>query len=59
LPPCADTAAKSIQETRGWDNCFGRLQIEKGNFKGDKYVGEWKDGKHHGQGIYHPYRRKT
>ena len=52
LPPCADTAATSIQETRGWDNCFGRIHNETENFKGDKYVGEYKNGKPDGQGTY-------
>ena len=52
LPPCADTTAKSIRETRGWNNCFGTLYFETGRFKGDKYTGEFKDGKGHGQGTY-------
>ena len=52
MPPCADTAAKSIQEIRRWNNCFGGLYFETGRFKGDKYVGEFKDGKGHGQGTY-------
>ena len=51
FPRCADTAAKSIQETRGWDNCFGRLHIEKGKFKGWTYVGEFKNDKFNGQGT--------
>jgi len=51
LPRCADTAAKSIQETRGWDNCFGRLHIEKGKFKGWTYIGEFKNDKFNGQGT--------
>ena len=52
LPRCADTAAKSIQETRGWDNCFGRLHIEKGKFKGWTYIGEFKNDKFNGQGTF-------
>ena len=52
MPRCADTAAKSIQETRGWDNCFGRLHIEKGKFKGWTYIGEFKNDKFNGQGTF-------
>ena len=52
MPPCANTTAKSMQETQGWDNCFGNLYFETGRFKGDKYVGEFKNGKGHGQGTY-------
>ena len=52
LPPCANTTAKSMQETQGRDNCFGNLYFETGRFKGDKYVGEFRDGKGHGQGTY-------
>ena len=52
LPPCANTTAKSMQETQGWDNCFGNLYFETGRFKGDKYFGEFRDGKGHGQGTY-------
>ena len=52
LPPCADTAAKSMRETQGWDNCYGNLYFETGRFKGDKYVGEFKDGRGHGKGTY-------
>ena len=52
LPPCADTFATSVQQTRGWDNCFGNLNFERGRFKGDKYVGEFKNGIAHGKGIF-------
>jgi hypothetical protein len=39
LPPCP---------TDRWDNCFGTLTYLGGN----KYVGEFKDGKFNGQGTY-------
>ena len=52
LPPCAETAAKSLQETLSWDACFGSLNFETGRFKGDRYIGEFKNGKGHGQGTY-------
>ena len=31
-----------------WHNCFGSYTSVDGN----EYVGEWKDGKEHGQGTY-------
>ena len=42
LPPCPSTWEKS-----SWSNCFGTLTWSDG----DKYVGEWKDDKKHGQGT--------
>ena len=46
LPQCpSDTAAK-------WHNCFGTYTFGKNSqWAGDKYVGEYKDGKYHGQGT--------
>ena len=42
LPNCpSDTSIR-------WDNCFGTYTYASGN----KYVGEWKDDKMHGQGTY-------
>jgi len=42
LPDCpSDTSVR-------WDNCFGTFTYANG----DKYVGEWKDDKRHGQGTY-------
>ena len=34
--------------TARWHNCFGSYTSDNGN----KYVGEWKDDKQHGQGTY-------
>lgn len=31
-----------------WTNCFGKITLNNG----DKYVGEFKDGKMHGQGTF-------
>ena len=31
-----------------WNNCFGTITYANG----DKYVGEYKDGKYHGKGTY-------
>ena len=42
LPNCP-----SDQSAR-WHNCFGTYTFDDG----DKYVGEYKDDKHHGQGTY-------
>ena len=43
LPPCPGT----YNETT-WTNCIGTVTSSKG----DLYVGEFKDGKQHGQGTY-------
>ena len=44
LPPCG---ASGI-----WTNCFGTETFGKhSKWEGDKYVGEYKDGKPHGQGA--------
>jgi hypothetical protein len=42
LPQCQGNAVAS------WNNCFGRWL----NLNGDKYEGEWRNGKPHGQGIH-------
>ena len=34
--------------TARWHNCFSALNFDNG----DKYIGEWKDDKYHGQGAY-------
>ena len=36
LPPC------SSNTNAIWDNCVGTYEWTSGEFKGDKYVGEWK-----------------
>ena len=41
-----------MKEVQGWDSCFGNLFFKTGRFKGDKYAGEFKNGKGHGQGTY-------
>ncbi len=42
LPDCpSDTSVR-------WNNCFGTATFASG----DKYDGEWKDNKRHGQGTY-------
>ena len=42
LPPCPS------DQTKRYHNCYGAYTSASGN----KYVGEWKDNKHHGQGTY-------
>ena len=34
------------------ENGYSTYIIQTGPGKGDKYVGEWKDGVYHGQGTY-------
>ena len=42
LPNCPS------DQNQRYDNCFGTYTYADG----DKYVGEWKDNKYHGQGTY-------
>ena len=49
LPICTGSPAdESSDVNKNWTDCFGRLNHDSGS----KYVGEWKDGKKHGQGTY-------
>jgi hypothetical protein len=43
LPRCP-----SDRDASSWSNCFGTYVSDNG----DKYVGEWRSGKQHGQGTY-------
>ena len=43
LPDCPSDTASST-----WNNCYGTFTFTSGA----KYVGEYKDGKWHGQGTY-------
>ena len=43
FPPCPEN-----HNFRFWHNCLGTDTFARGL----KYVGEWSDGKRHGQGIY-------
>ena len=42
LPECPKDLSKL------WDKCFGTYTASNG----DRYLGEWKDDKYHGQGTY-------
>ena len=47
LPKCEGSPTSSASTSIHWTDCFG-IWISK---SGKKYVGEWKDDKHHGQGT--------
>ena len=47
LPECPGSHTKSMKVWTSWNNCEGTAT----DAKGDKFVGEWKDGKRHGQGT--------
>ena len=49
LPPCPSGQNAYL------NNCYGTYEWTSGEFKGYKYVGEWKDNQMNGQGImYYP-----
>ena len=45
LPACQGSSSN-------WSDCFGTYFFEEGQWKGDKYVGTFKNGKFDGQGTY-------
>ena len=47
LPECPTDRPVST-----WSDCFGNWTINSGDWAGFKYVGEFRDGKSHGQGTY-------
>lgn len=59
LPNCPDDISVGRSSIFGvklpkWHNCFGTYiaPVKKPFSIGDKYVGEWQDGKYHGQGTF-------
>ena len=56
LPPCPGSPLEitSPQDTSEWHYCDGQLTVASSvpNFAGDKYLGEFRNGKPHGQGTY-------
>ena len=48
LPPCPGSPTEDVSTAMSWTNCFGTAITLNGDFK---YVGEWKDGMFHGDGI--------
>ena len=53
LPECPGSPASSQPTTAvSWSDCFGTYYLFfPGNNPGNKYVGEWKNGRPHGQGT--------
>ena len=49
LPVCerSPKEVRSDADLPGWDNCQGTITLASGG----KYVGEWRNGKLHGQGT--------
>jgi hypothetical protein len=52
LPPCPGSPTSRRGDTRSWTDCLGIFD------RGYRYVGEWKDGKQHGQGTFFRGYRK-
>jgi len=56
LPKCEGSprTISDYKEVSSWSNCEGAVAFGSGGGKraGNKYVGEWKDGKIHGKGTY-------
>ena len=52
LPTCLGSPQTEGSGNILWDNCIGTYNWTKGDNKGLKYVGEWKDDKKHGQGTF-------
>ena len=48
LPECPGSPSKSANGSDQWTNCFGTHAVGENGYK---YVGEFKDGKFHGQGT--------
>ena len=48
LPPCPGSPTSIFSTRVSWTDCFGTLTYGHGA----KYVGEWKNDKHHGQGTF-------
>ena len=48
MPPCKGSPSSDYKLTKSWTDCFGTYPYASGR----KYVGEWKNGEKHGQGIF-------
>ena len=48
MPPCKGSPSSDYKLTKSWTDCFGTYTYASGS----KYVGEWKNGEKHGQGIF-------
>jgi S1-C subfamily serine protease len=51
LPRCPGSPTNSASTAASWTDCFGIWTVSSGVHAGFKYVGEFKDGKPHGQGT--------
>ena len=52
LPFCKGSPTASRSTPDSWTDCFGIYSINSGKHEGNKYVGEFEDGKKHGYGTY-------
>ena len=56
LPKCEGSprTISDYKEVNSWSNCEGTVAFGSGGGKraGNKYAGEWKNGKQHGQGTF-------
>ena len=51
--PGSPLKTKTSSIPSSWHNCEGTFILTDKRFEGDKYVGEWKDGKPDGQGTFY------
>jgi S1-C subfamily serine protease len=51
LPRCPGSPMNSFSTVLSWTDCFGIWTISSGDRAGYKYVGEFRNGKSHGQGT--------
>ena len=51
LPECPGSPTSDWNKIKHWTDCFGTEIFSGGHYDGSTYVGEWKNGRSHGQGI--------
>ena len=52
LSECEGSPATDMALSEKWTNCYGNYTFTDEDRVSVKYVGEWKDGKYHGQGTF-------
>ena len=52
LSECEGSPATDMALSEKWTNCYGNYTFTDEDWVSVKYVGEWKDGKYHGQGTF-------